>query len=217
MKFLTGIGLLLISPIFSLAQVGVVNDSIKTMPGSKKGNQHRSLSVTLSFFNHSISVPFHKMISKPLHPGVQAGIEGSYFETHRSKLFQTLNLGAFNNKYNGTGFYINTELAYRFMSAPGIYAETLLGIGYLRTYHPTDIYELNSSGTYEKIKDKGFSSPLLSFAFGLGYVIKSKSLLSFAPFIRYESMFQTRYSTDLDVLPQTAFHVGVRMVKKRAK
>ena len=217
MKFLTLAGLLLLSPIFSLAQGGVVSDSINTMHGSKKENQHRPLSMTLSFFNHSISVPFHKMISEPLHPGIQAGIEGSYFETRGSRLFQTLNIGAFNNKYNGIGFYLNTELAYRFTSTLGIYAETLLGLGYLRTYHPTDIYELNSSGTYEKVKDKGFSSPLLSFAIGVGYVVKSTSSLSFAPFIRYESMVQTRYSADLDVLPQTAFHVGVRMIKKRAK
>jgi len=79
MKFLTLVGLLLLSPTFSFAQGGVANDSIKTMPGSKKENQYEPLSMTLSFFNHSISVPFHKMISEPLHPGVQAGIERSYF------------------------------------------------------------------------------------------------------------------------------------------
>src|SRR6478736_8791562 len=111
MKLITLVGLLLVAPILSLAQDAVVTDSINTSP-IKKEHQRGPLSMTVSFFNHAISVPFHKMISEPLHPGVQAGIEGRYFEKRGSKLFQTLNIGAFNNKYNGTGFYLNTELAY---------------------------------------------------------------------------------------------------------
>ncbi|MEO6675283.1 MAG: hypothetical protein ABIN93_17790, partial [Ginsengibacter sp.] len=91
------------------------------------------------------------------------------------------------------------------------------GAGYLRTYHPSDIYELTSSGNYEKARDKGFSSPIFSFVFGLGYAIKSPSVFSFAPFIRYECIIQTRYSSDLDVLPQAALHIGIRINKKRTK
>jgi hypothetical protein len=175
------------------------------------------LSGSISFFNHSISVPFHKMISEPIHPGIQVGIEGKYFEKNGSKLFQTLNLGMFYNNYNGRGFYLNTELGYRYTSKPGIFVETLLGVGYLRTYHPTDIYQLNSSGTYQKVNDKGFSSPSVSFAFGLGFAFKSSSSFSFAPFIRYESIIQTHFNAELEVLPQSTLHIGLRVTKKRMK
>ncbi|MEJ0029549.1 MAG: hypothetical protein WDO15_03930 [Bacteroidota bacterium] len=73
-----------------------------------------SSSQDLSFFNHSISPPFHKIIRTPIHPGIQVAVEARYKETSRSKFFQTFNLGGFYNKYNGTGFYLNTEVAYRF-------------------------------------------------------------------------------------------------------
>jgi len=192
------------------AQDAGIKDSINAM-------HKKPLSMTVSFFNHSISMPFHKIFAEPIHPGIQAGVEGRYFENDRSKLFQTLNLGMFYNNYNGTGFYLNTEFAYRYTSKPRIFAEALLGVGYLRTYHPTDIYQLNSSGTYQKASDKGFSSPIVSFAFGLGYAFKSSSLFAFAPFVRYESIVQTHYNSDLEVLPQAAFHVGVRITKKRMK
>ncbi|HEV8515213.1 MAG TPA: hypothetical protein VGQ59_18150 [Cyclobacteriaceae bacterium] len=199
-----------------MAQDSKINDSIKSLHAHKKEIK-KPLSMTISFFNHSISMPFHKIFAQPIHPGIQVGVEGRYFENNRSKLFQTLNAGMFYNNYNGKGFYLNSEFAYRYTSKSGIFAETLLGIGYLRTYHPTDIYELNNSGTYQKVNDKGFSSPIVSFAFGLGYAFKSSSLFSFAPFIRYESIIQTHYNSDLEVLPQSAFHIGLRITKKRIK
>jgi hypothetical protein len=208
--------LLFAAPFLARAQDVGIKDT-ESVPVSKNKKQHQTLSTVLSVFNHSIALPFHKMINTPIHPGVQAGIEGRYFETLKSKLFQTLNLGMFYNKYNGTGFYLNTELAYRYTSKYRIYAETLAGLGYLRTYHPTEIYQLTGMGTYEKARDKGFSSPIISFAFGLGYSIKSSSLFSFAPFIRYEDLIQTRYSPDLDVLPHATLHIGVRINKKRIK
>ena len=215
MKFVSLAILVLAAHFNTRAQAMQKEDGSQTATATTKEKIPKSLSLTLSVFNHSISVPFHKILSKPFHPGGQIGIEGRYHETQRSKLFQTLNMGTFYNNYNGTGFYLNTELAYRQTTKYRLFAEAHVGIGYLRTYHPTDIYELNSSGTYTKVKDKGFSSPLFSFAFGLGYAIKSSSGISFAPFILYESLIQTRYSSELDVLPQSAFHIGVRINKKR--
>jgi hypothetical protein len=178
---------------------------------------HKPYSVTFSLFNHAVAMPFHKMINKPFHPGIQAGIEARYFETNRSKLFQAFNLGMFYNKYNGTGFYLNTDLSYRYTSRYNIYAEIFAGVGYLRTYHPVDIFELTSPGIYEKARDKGFSSAIVTFGFGLGYSIKSSTAFSFAPFIRYGCLIQTHYSPDLGVLPHAALHAGVRINKKRRK
>jgi hypothetical protein len=215
MKIIALFILLLAAHPLTQAQTADVKDSSEVAAVKKNKKQHKPLAATLSFFNHSIAMPFHKMLNKPLHPGIQAGIEGRYFETQKSKLFQTLNLGMFYNKYNGTGFYLNTELAYRYTSKYALFAEALAGLGYLRTYHPVDIYQITNSGIYEKARDKGFSSAFFSFAFGLGYAIRSSSRFSFAPFIRYEGLIQTRYSPDLDILPQAAFHIGIRINKKR--
>jgi len=217
MKFFCFTFLTLVIHIAIQAQEINRNDSSETTAFYPKEKIPKSLCLTFSVFNHSISTPFHKIVTTPFHPGVQVGIEGRYVETQHSKLFQTLNLGWFYNKYNGTGFYVNTELSYRYTTRYKIFAEIHVGLGYLRTYHPVDIYELNSSGTYTKARDSGYSSPLVSFAFGLGYAIKSSSDFSFAPFVLYESLIQTRYSSDVEVFPQSALHVGVRINKKRKK
>lgn len=170
----------------------------------------KPLAVVASLFNHAVSMPFHKMVRTPVHPGFQAGVEGRYFENQSSKVFQTLNAGWFHNRYNGTGVYFNTEVAYRFTSKKGLFAEALAGLGYLRMFHPTEIYQLKN-GAYEVVKDKGFSSGLVSGALGVGYAFPSSSALAVAPFVRYQLLVQTRYSPDLTALPQTALHLGVRI------
>ena len=81
-----------------------LNSSSEKVPqnlAKRKKEMPRHFVFNLFFFNHSISVPFYRIVRTPLHPGVQAGMEGRYFETPGSKLFQTINLGAFYNKYNG--------------------------------------------------------------------------------------------------------------------
>ncbi len=191
-----------------------INKSIIT---TKKNPRTKSLTIFSSFFNHSISVPFHKIINTPVHPGAMAGIEARYFETKRSKLFQSFNLGMFYNKYNGTGFFFNTELGYRYTSKFNLSAETLIGLGKLRIYHPVDIYRLTDAGTYEKAKDKGLSSSYPSFALGLGYKIKSSTRYSVTPFIRYQFFLQTKYNPDIDPLPHAAFHIGGRLTISKKK
>jgi hypothetical protein len=179
-------------------------------------HHRKPVTVQLSFFNHSVSVPFHRIINSQLHPGVQGMFEAQYHDSRRSKIFQTFDVGAFHNKYNGNGFYLSTELGYRLKTKHNLFAEALIGGGYLRVYHPTNIYVLTTAGTYERAKDKGFSSPIFSFAIGAGYDIPSSSKYSLSPFIRYQSLLQTHYSPDLGVLPQCSFHVGVRLTLKRA-
>lgn len=212
MKCITCLAFLLALHFASLAQDAVQKDSTGK---SIRIKHNRPLSIVISLFNHSIATPFHKIVNSPIHPGVQAGIEGRYFENEQSKVFQTLNSGFFYNKYNGTGFYINTEVAYRYTTRYKLFAESFLGIGYLRLYHPTDIYKPTGEGVYEKARDKGFSSPIFSFAFGLGYSIRSSSSISFAPFTRYECMIQSRYNADFDAFPHAALHAGIRINKTR--
>src|ERR1700709_1407226 len=149
-------------PFFAFTQTKKGADTLR----ADRNKQHKPYTANISFFNESVSLPFHKVINSSFHPGAQAGIEGRYFENAKSKLFQTLNLGIYYNKYNGTSFYLNTELAYRYTSKFRISAETLLGIGYIRTYHPADIYELSGNGTYQKASDNGFSSAIYSLAIG---------------------------------------------------
>ena len=125
-------------------------------------------------------------------------------------------MGVFYNRYNATGMYSTTELAYRF-TANQIFAEALIGAGYMRVFHPTQIYTLGDDGTYQKAVDKGLLSGLVSGAIGMGYTFKSNTTISFSPFVRYELLVQTKYSPDLTALPHTAFHAGLRINKTRTR
>lgn len=190
-------------------------DSVKASKPDGKG-----LTLSLSFFNHSVSTPFQRIINKRLHPGLMAGIELRYRQTHRSKFFQTFNTGFFYNQFNGTGIMVTTDAGYRYNTKFRLSADVSLGLGYLRMYHPAAIYELDQSGTYRRTKDKGQSSALYSFAVGTGYTLRTGRFFTLTPFIRYQYSLQSPYGNpdfidrDIKVFPHAALHIGSRIQLK---
>ena len=202
---------LLISPFLAFSQGNRDLDSTNI---SNQGNiANRVLNV--SIFNHAISLPFYKMIRLPIHPGLQIGKEFHIKESAKAKLFQTLNVGFIYNAYNGTGLYLSSQFSLRHKIKYGVFAEGGIGGGYLRVFHPTNIYKLSANGDYIKANDKGFSSLLISFGISLGYELKSKKNRVLSPFLRYENFIQTRYNSEVPVLPHATFHLGLKIRKNK--
>ncbi len=201
--------LLLIVSLQGIGQQSAVLDSAQSLISNRK-----MLTIRFSMFNHSVSTPFHRILNKRLHPGVMAGIELPYKETGRSKIYQTFNTGIFYNRYNGTGIMVTTDAGYRYLSKFRMVADVSIGLGYLRTYHPTDIYELDQTGSYRKIKDKGRGSALYSLALGAGYMLRKRGCVILTPFIRYQYSLQSPYAdrdfadAEVKVFPHAALHVG---------
>jgi hypothetical protein len=68
----------------------------------------------------------------------------------------------------------------------GLYGEAAPGLGYLRYFHPADIWRLNAGGEYEKAKDSGRGALMISMTLGLGFDFNRKLGWPVAVFVRYQ-------------------------------
>lgn len=172
----------------------------------------RNFPLTLSFFSHQASLPFQGMLSSPAHPGFSLGTEFSYKKGKTGNLFQTININYFHNKFNAKAFFLNSEFGYRHTLNFGLFGDAFLGVGYIHSYHPNEIFAQNSSGIYEKVKDKGKPAFLISGAIGLGYDFSRKTGWRISLFLKYQYALQTPHNLDSPMWPNSMLHIGLRIL-----
>ena len=156
-------------------------------------------------------MPFNGIILKPLHPGFSIGTEYRYSEGKLGCIYQSLHTGYYFNKYNARGLYIQTELGYRYTADFGLFGDLTLGAGYLHSFHPKEVFKLNSQGEYEKAKDKGKPGAIILVSLGLGYDFSRKFSWPVSFFFRFQPYFQTPYNLETSVFPQAMVHFGIRV------
>ena len=172
----------------------------------------KNIPLVLSFFKHNASLPFEGIIKSPLHPGVSAGTEFTYKTGKIGKIFQTINIGYFYNKFNAKALFLCSEFGYRKTMQLGLFGDLFIGLGYIHSFHPKEIYALNAHGEYEKAKDKGKSAYLISAAIGLGYDFSKKAGWPFSVFIKYQYALQGPHNLDSPLWPNAMLHFGVRII-----
>jgi opacity protein-like surface antigen len=155
--------------------------------------QKQPTPVTISVFNEATAIPFTKLITTPVHPGIQAGTSFSYKERKRSHLFQTINIGYIFHRNLYHGFFINTELGYDYKLNFGLNIKGNFGIGYLRTFTTQKEYQFKN-GKYNSGSDKGNSRLMASVSTGLGYRLQKKNLYSPEIFMLYQGWAEYPYS-----------------------
>ncbi|MBM3312197.1 MAG: hypothetical protein FJY80_11895 [Candidatus Aminicenantes bacterium] len=139
-----------------------------------------------TFINHAVGPPFDGSILEIVHPGFSLGTEYVWKEGRWGALVQGLRAGYYHNKYDSRAFFLLSSIGYRFTLGFGLFAEAAPALGYIRLYHPTDIWRLNAQGEYEKAKDKGKSDLMLSTEIGLGFDFKRKWGWPLVAFLRYQ-------------------------------
>lgn len=196
----TGIGLMI---LLLLVGPGLAQD--KPVDSKKK------FPLELTFFKHAISYPFEGILSGPLHPGFSVGTEYYYTQGHRGQIFQNLNAGYFFNKYNAKALFLETSAGYRYTLGFGLFGDLALGLGYLHSFHPVEVYTLNSQGEYERAKDKGKSAVIFPVVLGLGYDFSRKLGWPLNLFFRYQIILQTPYNQDSSIMGHSMLHIGIRI------
>ncbi|MFC2160525.1 hypothetical protein ACFLRX_02605, partial [Acidobacteriota bacterium] len=171
----------------------------------------RQFPLEASFVTHAVTMPFDGIIFSPLHPGFAVGTEYAYSEKKRGRLFQSLHAGYFNHEFSAKAFFAQTGVGYRYTLGFGLFADTDLSLGYIHSFHPTDIFAQNSQGEYEQVKDKGKAGFMISWALGIGYDFSKKTGWPVSLFLRFQPFLQTPYSKETSVLPQSFVHFGLRV------
>lgn len=173
--------------------------------------QHRQLPFTVSVFNQSTSMPFTKIFTSPVHPGIQAGTELNHRVKKRTRIFQTINLSYFFHNRLAQGVKINTELGYEYRLKAGLAFSGRVGLGYLHSFTTAQEFSL-VNGSYTKKTDRGNPHIVPSISFDAGYYLKKAIRNSPQIFIRYETWAEYPYSPGfIPVMLHTNFHIGTKI------
>jgi hypothetical protein len=172
--------------------------------------QPKTIPINISVFNESTAIPYTRLVTTPIHPGIQLGSEFNYKVKEHSRLFQTANLSYFYHNYLAQGIGLHTELGYEYRLNMGLAFEGLFGIGYMHTFATAEEFTF-TNGHYEKKADKGNARLYPSFSLDIGYYLKKADKNSPKIFIRYQSWAEFPYSPDfIPVMTHINLHVGVR-------
>ena len=192
-----------LSILLILTGVGLAKDN---PAGAKK-----QFPLEVSFCNHAVTMPFDGIILSPLHPGFTIGTEYGYTEGRLGRIFQNLHLGYYFNKFNAKALFLKTETGYRYTFGFGLFGDVSMGLGYLHSFHPTEIFAMNAQGEYERVKDKGKGALIILMALGAGYDFSKKVGWPISLFFRFQPYIQTPYNPTTSVFPQLLVHFGIRV------
>lgn len=177
---------------------------------SISASAQRPIPVNFSVFNEATALPFTKLITMPVHPGLQLGTEFNYREKASTRLFQTANLSYFYHNHLNQGIGIFSELGYEYRLKAGFGFTGLFGLGYMHTFATAEEFTF-SNGQYEERADLGNARLFPSLSLDIGYYIKKESANSPKIFVRYQSWIEFPYSPGfIPVMTHINFHLGLK-------
>ncbi len=174
--------------------------------------QVKTIPINVSIFNESTTIPFTRLITTPIHPGLQLGTEFNYKVKEHTRLFQTANISYFYHNYLAQGIGLNTELGYEYRLKFGLAFSGLLGVGYMHTFATAEEFTF-TNGQYVKKVDKGNARLYPSFSLDIGYYLKKADESSPKIFIRYHAWAEYLYSPDfIPVMTHINLQVGAKFL-----
>ncbi len=168
------------------------------------------LGLSGSVFTNGTALPgqgYAGMISKTVHPGIDLGVRYNYHPAKQDGLFQTLKIGGFYHRHAQTGIRLFTETGYRIRITKAIYAEGLIGAGYLHMIPDVEQFKWTSEG-YTRKKGIGRAQLMTTASLAAGYTLPVPKDVQF--FIQYQFWLQAPFVKKyVPVLPNSAFHIGI--------
>ncbi|HTF82549.1 MAG TPA: hypothetical protein VL947_12520 [Cytophagales bacterium] len=166
--------------------------------------------IQVSLFNEATAIPFTKILTRPIHPGLQLGTEFNYIKKTKTRWFQTVNSSYYYHKHLAHGFSIFTEVAYEYRFKWGVALQPMLGVGYLHTFSTHDEFTL-INGQYEKKPDRGNARLYSSVALDVGYYINPHSSHSSKIFIKYQPWLEYPFSPGfIPAMTHINLHLGFK-------
>ncbi|MFN8394462.1 MAG: hypothetical protein U0176_07295 [Bacteroidia bacterium] len=177
----------------------------------------RGVPVVVSVFNEATAIPFTRLLTVPVHPGMQVGTDWDYKAGTHGRLFQTANLSYYYHAQLNQGIGAHSELGYEYRWRFGLVTGALLGLGYMHTLATTKEYAFQD-GQYVERNDGGNSRLYPSLSLDVGYCLRRADVLSPKVFLRYQAWAEFPYSPGfIPVMTHVNLHLGMRffLVKSR--
>ena len=156
--------------------------------------------------SEAIGLPFTNY--SPYHPGAEFTASLKINEKERSTRYLGLKAGFFYHRKLETALYLGGEYQYSLMilnNKLGI--DVPMGLGYLHSFYPSELYEQNNEGDFEKVSQ--FGRPHLYLNLGIGLTYKMNERVQ--PFIRQSLLLETPFANGIPVIPHSLIQLGVQI------
>ena len=161
---------------------------------------------SVSVNSEAIGLPFTNY--SPIHPGFE--MTGTFRKNETSNNIQCLNAkaGFFYHQRLAIGIYLGGEYQY----SQKLFNEKLsldlpVGLGYLHTFYPNELYEQNENGDFEVINQFGRSHLYINLGVGLTYLNRGK----IQPFVKQELLLQTPFANGIPAIPHSLIKIGIQI------
>lgn len=161
---------------------------------------------SVSFNSEAIGFPFTNY--SPIHPGIE--ITGTIRKNERAKSIRYINVkaGFFHHRRLENAFYLGGEYQYsQTLFKNKVSVDLPVGLGYLHTFYPGELYEQNENGEFEAINQWGRSHLYANLGIGLTYLSDNK----IQPFVRQELFLETPFANGIPIIPHSLLKIGVQV------
>jgi len=171
-------------------------------------NMHSQKLEQLSVLVQSEAIGFPFTNYSPVHLGIE--LNATIRKKEKEKNIQYLNAkaGFFYHRKLETAIYLGGEYQYsQKLFKQKISIDLPVGLGYLHSFYPGEIYEQNNEGDFETINQFGRPHLYVNLGIGLTYLNEGK----IQPFIRQELLLETPFANGIPVIPHSLLKVGIQI------
>lgn len=161
---------------------------------------------SISLSSEAIGLPFTNY--SPIHPGVELSKTLRRNEQTNNIQYVNVKAGFFHHERLMNAFYLGGEYQYSHkVLDQKLSVDLPLGLGYMHTFYPGDLYVQNDAGDFETISQTGRAHAYVNVGVGLTYIGSDRV----QPFIRQELMLQTPFANGIPAIPHSLLKVGVQI------
>jgi hypothetical protein len=154
--------------------------------------------------SESISYPFSRV--SPIHPSIQIGTSFRKRLKEKSERNYNLYVGFYHHKDVENGIYLRGEYAHTFIIAKKVGVILPIGLGYLHTFYPGELFSQNNDGSFSKVDQLGRAHIIATTGIGLSY----RGFKNIEPYIQHDFMAQYPFGETIPLLPHSFLRLGVK-------
>ncbi len=159
--------------------------------------------VSIALQSEAIGFPFSNYA--PIHPGAEVGL--TIRERHRARSSTAVNVyfGGYYHERIATGLYLRAEFQPTLKLGNHFGLLLPMGVGYLHTFYPAELYQVNDEGSFEVARQGGRPHALLQLGVGISYLGHER----FEPFIKQELAIETPFANTFPFIPHSFIKAGL--------
>lgn len=171
-----------------------------------KGYSQKIKQISISATTEAIGLPFTNYL--PYHPGFEAKVNLKKTEKPNSIRYVNANVGFFYHQKLETAIYLGGEYQFTRKFNKGKFGlDVPVGLGYLHSFYPGDLYEQTPEGDFEKISQSGRPHLYVNLGVGVSYLGNARV----QPYLRQELMLETPFANGIPAIPHSLLKIGVHI------